>query len=308
MNTWGISGPDFLLLYIGLFIVTWVVVLAARQRTGAAGTATASYPPELGLYEAAMLNGGGQLALATAVCRLKEAGSVRLNKNDGRIVASGPLPADADPVEEWVYTHVEDSAVGAWDLLDDGPAGPVLDPIRDRLEKLGLMPTGRQTTLMLRQVLWFAPLLALGIARVIAGTAHHHPVTYLVMLMLLSVGLAVNLCRLPRRKVSTSPTSRLFYLPRTTRAGARALKSVRMEPVGDYGSPVFGSGTLAWAVAMTGLGAVVLSDAAMAATLGIGSGSSWWGGGWSRGGWSGGWSAGSCGGGGCGGGGGGCGG
>lgn len=211
MNTWGISGPDFLLLYFGLLIVTWVVVLAARQRIGAAvGTATASHQPGLGLYEAAMLNGGGRLALAVAVCRLKEAGSVRLDTKAGRIVVSGPLPADADPVEEWVYTHLEGSAVGAWDLLDDGPAGPVLDPIRDRLEKLWLMPTDRQTALMRRQVLWFAPLLALGVARVIAGTAHHHPVIYLVLLMLLSVGLAVNLCRVPRKRVSTSIAARLF--------------------------------------------------------------------------------------------------
>jgi uncharacterized protein (TIGR04222 family) len=298
MNTWGISGPDFLLLYIGLLIVTWVGVLAARQRIGAAaGTDTASYQPGLGLYEAAMLNGGGQLALAVAVCRLKEAGSVRLDTNADRIVVSGPLPADADPVEEWVFTHVEGSAVGALDLLDDGPAGPVLDPIRDRLEKLGLMPTDRQTTLMRRQVLWFAPLLALGVARVIAGTANHRPVTYLVLLMLVGVGLAVNLCRLPRRKMSTSITARLFYLPRTTRVGARALKAVRMEPGGEYGSPLFGSFTLAWTAAMTGLGALVVADAAMAATLGIGSGSRWWGGGGSGGGCGGG----GCGGGGCGG-------
>ncbi len=154
------------------------------------------------------------------------------------------------------------------------------------------MPTDRQTTQMLRQVLWFAPLLALGVARVIAGTAH--PVTNLVVLVVLSVTLAVNLCRLPRRKVSTSLTSRLFFLPRITSSGARALKSVRMEPVGDYGSPVLGTGTLAWTVAMTGLGGFLLADAAMAATLGIGSGSSRWGGGWS-GGWGGGnWGGGGC--------------
>lgn len=298
MNTWGISGPDFLLIYIGLLLVTWVGVLAARQRIlAAAGTDTTSYQPGLGLYEAAMLNGGDRLALAVAMCRLKEAGSVRLDTNADRIVVSGRLPANADPVEEWVFTHVEGSAAGAWDLLDDGPADPVLDPIRDHLEKLGLMPTDRQTTLMRRQVLWFAPLLALGVARVVAGTARHHPVIYLVLLMLLSAGLAVNLCRLPRRIMSASITARLFYLPRTTEAGARALKVVRMEPGDSQG---FGSGTLASTVAMTGFGALVLADAAMAATLGIGSGSRWWGGGWSGGGSCGG---GGCGGGGCGGGG-----
>jgi hypothetical protein len=45
------------------------------------------------------------------------------------------------------------------------------------------MPTDRQVVSMRWQVLWFAPLLVLGAARVIAGTANHHPVFFLVVLM-----------------------------------------------------------------------------------------------------------------------------
>jgi len=37
MNTWGISGPDFLLLYAGLLVITWILVLTARQQIAAAG-------------------------------------------------------------------------------------------------------------------------------------------------------------------------------------------------------------------------------------------------------------------------------
>ena len=56
MNTWGISGPYFLLLYAGLFIAAWTVVLAARRRIAAAGPAAVPGQPELGLYEAAILH------------------------------------------------------------------------------------------------------------------------------------------------------------------------------------------------------------------------------------------------------------
>jgi uncharacterized protein (TIGR04222 family) len=219
-NTWGISGPDFLLIYLALFLITWGAVLAVRERVrAAAGRASVSGQPALGLYEAAMLNGGGRLALAVAVCRLKEAGSVRLDPDRSEIVVSGPLPANADPVEEWAYRRVGSARDGGWGLLDDEVADPVLGPIRDRLQGLGLVPTAEQTALMRRQALWFAPLLALGAARVIAGTAHHRPVLYLVVLMLLALGVAINLCRLPRRQVSTGIIARLCRLPRTTRAG-----------------------------------------------------------------------------------------
>ena len=58
----GISGPYFLLLYAGLLIVAWIVVLAARWWRIAARPGAPAVPdqPELGLYEAAMLNGGGR--------------------------------------------------------------------------------------------------------------------------------------------------------------------------------------------------------------------------------------------------------
>ena len=75
-----------MLIYAGLLVATWAWVLAARRRAGGmAGTSAAVGPgsPELGPYEVAMLNGGGRLALAAAVCRLKEDGSLTLN-SDGR--------------------------------------------------------------------------------------------------------------------------------------------------------------------------------------------------------------------------------
>lgn len=211
MNTWGISGPDFLLLYVMLLALTWMIVLAMRWRIGAAtGAAAAPDQPELDLYEAAMLNGGGRLVLAVAACRLKEAGSFRRDSDDDTLTVTGPRPVNADPVQKWLYDYVKHEAIDAVDLLDEGPADPVLAPIRDRLSERGLMLTDRQTASMLRQVLWFAPLLALGVARLVAGILNHHPVVYLVWLMLLSLGIAVNLCRLPGSRPDAAQMRRKF--------------------------------------------------------------------------------------------------
>jgi uncharacterized protein (TIGR04222 family) len=294
MNTWGISGPYFLLLYAALFVVAWIMVMAVRYRIrAAAGAAAVVGPPELGLYEVAMLNGGGRLALAVAACRLKEAGSIGLDPDGGTLVVQDGLPAAADPVENWLYALVKESDVPASALLYEHRAETVLGPIRDRLQELGLMLTARQTASMRWQVLWFAPLLGLGAARLVAGLANHRPVSYLVIFMLLSAGVAVTLTRLPPRKVSTSITARLLYLPRTTRAGAHVLNGWCGLPRDDL---VAGSDELARRVVTGGLGAVVVADAALASTLGIRSGS---GGGCGGGGCGGG----GCGGGGCGGGG-----
>jgi len=297
MNTWGISGSDFLLLYAGLFVISWFVVLAVRQRIAAAAgkAAVLDEPPRLDVYEMAILNGGGRLALAVAACQLKEAGQLRV---EGRALdAGGHLPANADPVETWLYTYVQERDLFASGLPDEDRAEPVLGPIRDRLEKLGLLLTARQRESMRWAVLWFAPLLALGIARVVAGTAHHHPVSYLVILMVATVVVAVNLCLLPRRQVSTSPAVRLFRLPRVTRAGLRVLNDFSGRSGHGSLSAKAESSALASQVAMSGMGAVLLADAAFAATLGISSASG--------GGFFGGTGAGGCGGGGCGGGGGG---
>jgi len=305
MNTWGISGSDFLLLYVGLFVISWFVVLAVRQRIAAAAgkAAVLDEPPRLDVYEMAMLNGGGRLALAVAACQLKEAGKLRV---EGRALdAGGHLPANADPVETWLYTYVQERDVFASGLPDEDRAEPVLGPVRDRLEKLGLLLTARQRASMRWAVLWFAPLLALGIARVVAGTAHYHPVSYLVILMVATVVVAVNLCLSPRRQLSTSPAVRLFRLPRVTTAGLRVLNdSSGRSGYGSLSAEV-SSSTLASQVAMSGVGAILLADAAFAATLGISSASGGSGRGFFGGTGGSGCGGGGCGGGGCGGGGGG---
>ena len=60
MDTWGISGPGFLVLYLVLLAVTLAgVVLARRRALGA--PAGAAVPDRLDRYEAAYLNGGSEL-------------------------------------------------------------------------------------------------------------------------------------------------------------------------------------------------------------------------------------------------------
>jgi len=269
MDTWGISGSAFLAIFAALFAATWVFVRWRRERI----MSTTEVPggvPTLGSYEAAMLCGGGKLVLAVAASRLKERGLVSLNSSGKRVVVTGELQPDDDEVEACVYASIKDASLPASKLLDQKRAQPVLAPIRARLRDLGLMPTEEQITRMRREVLWFAPVIVLGIARLVAGLHNHRPVGFLVVLLVAA---------------SFAALTRLAAPPRTG-AGDRALKALRARP-SDV-DPVASTAALA----VTGMAALWTADAAFAGALGLtqSSGGS-------------GFSGGGCGGGGCGGGG-----
>ena len=188
-------------------------------------------------------------------------------------VPSGPLPVDAGTLESHLYARVQRYPVAATRLLDAGAADTVLSPIRDGLRERGLVPDAGQVAAMRRQSFWFAPVLALGAARLIAGSASHHPVSYLVLLMIVSLGIAVSLSRTPRDVRTVSRSARFFCLPRTTRSGADLLKRLSMVPADGGGSP-FGAAGLAGLVAIGGLGVLTATDAQLASALGGGGGSS----------------------------------
>ena len=109
MNTWGISGPQFLLLYLALLAVTVAGVALARRRVLAPGGQAAG-PARLDPYEAAELNGGGDLVVLTAASNLLRSGTLanasRRRGQQARLVARAAPEAAAHPVEWALYQQV----------------------------------------------------------------------------------------------------------------------------------------------------------------------------------------------------------
>ena len=300
MSTWGISGPRFLLIYVVLLGVTTLLAVMARRRALAGQGEGAVAPSRLDRYEAAYLNGGCDLVATTAVSSLLRAGhlaNAARRRGRVRLVARAAPAAGVHPVEWATYQLVAARpAHPRWAPGAELCREPAMAAVRERLRLAGLAPTPEQQTRYRAAGLWFLPLLALGVARVVAGTANGRPVGFLVALLLLTVVLAAALC---------------LRAPRATELGRRALGRLRSEtPRPTAGaSPaelgmataLFGAGVLWAADVETALALRVPREhgALLGMTGGVGDGGGGGGGGGSCGG--GGGCGGGCGGGGCGG-------
>ena len=286
MNTWGISGPQFLFIYVVLLAMTVAGVALTRRRVLAAPEGTAA-PARLDRYEAAYLNGGSDLAATTAVTSLLRAGHLAASprrRSRHRLVAATAPPAGAHPVEWAAYQLVAGRPDRPLREIQQGLAtSPAMAAVRERLRQGGLALTDEQQTRYRATGLWFLPLLGLGVARVIAGTANGRPVGFLVVLLVVTVVLAVTLC---------------LRVPNATELGRRTLELLRAET----GRPAVGASAseLAMATALFGAGVLWAADTETAMALRIPREHGAFGGSW--GGDAGG-GGGSCGGGGCGGGG-----
>jgi uncharacterized protein (TIGR04222 family) len=244
MDTWGISGPQFLLLYVALFAVTVPVVVLARRRA-LAGPPRAAVPARLDPYEAAFLNGGSGLVATTAVTSLLRDGVLTSTSRRGRRVRLGvgaAPPAEAHPVEWATYQLV--AAQPDRTLAEVRAAlgrEPAVAAVRERLRLGGLAPTPEQRARYRAAGLWFAPLVVLGVARAAAGSANGRPVGFLVALLAVTVAVAVVAA---------------LRVPDATELGRRTLGRLRAEtrrpPVGaspaelGMATALFGAGVL-WA-------------------------------------------------------------
>ncbi|HEX8158999.1 MAG TPA: TIGR04222 domain-containing membrane protein [Solirubrobacteraceae bacterium] len=106
--TWGISGPDFLWFYAGLCAaVAAGIACAWWLACGAAGDGTAT-TRELDMFELALLNGGPELAVTTAVTKMLHDGVLRQGA-DGSLVTVLQPGIGACRIEREIFDAVSRS-------------------------------------------------------------------------------------------------------------------------------------------------------------------------------------------------------
>jgi uncharacterized protein (TIGR04222 family) len=257
MQTWGISGPQFLLLYTALFAVTALVVVLARRRALAGPGQGAVAPARLDPYEAAYLNGGSALVATTAVSNLLRGGQLgnasRRRRQQARLVPRAAPAAGVHPVEWATYQLVADHpGRPLGDVQTALGRSPAVAAIRERLHLAGLVPAPEQRARYRATGLWFVPLLALGVARVAAGSAAGRPVGFLIVLLVATVVVAAVLC---------------LRVPHATELGRTALRRLRAETR----KPTVGASPaeLGMATALFGAGVLWAADVDTALALGV---------------------------------------
>ena len=301
-DTWGISGPTFLLVYTALGVAVLVAGtrerrrLARADRTAGQGRDWANLPQDV-----AYLNGGADLAVYSAISALHLAGVLH-PAGKGQVRAAGRLGADATPLERAVHSAAV-TPIALRRLPFHSAVAGALAATRERLVADGLLLTRERREAIRRVGLWMLLVAGFGLARIVAGVANARAVGFLVVLVIGAAVISVIwFARAPERTSAAGPLlaelrGRFDTLHPTMRPdwvanGARAAA---------VGVAVFGVGAL-WASAPAFADELELQKAA--ALGGSGGGSA---GGYSDGGSSGS-TCGGGGGGGCGGGGGGCGG
>jgi uncharacterized protein (TIGR04222 family) len=282
-DTWGISGPDFLRVYLGAGLVFLVIAIAIRlsvTRAGGTGSGRTPSAPEV-----AFLVGGRTQAIYSSVAALRAAGAI--GTGSGRALsATGPQPDGATPLDVAVYDAAQ-RGVAMGRLSNDYRVRTALGELQSRVATSGwLLDPSERARARLGSLLLLG-LTGFGVVRIAAGVANDRPVGYLVGLAIVTLLLALVFFAAPR--VSRAGRSVLAE----TRARNRHL-ALRQAPSWS----TYGMAGAAMGVALYGAAALWVADPSFAASVGLHRAAAGSGGGDSGGGGCGG---GGCGGGGCGG-------
>jgi uncharacterized protein (TIGR04222 family) len=255
-ETWGISGPSFLLVYLLIAVAVGVAGVRARRAlaepatTGPAGDLTA-HP-----HDVAYLNGGGDLAVYSALSAMHLRGTIATKR--GSVQATGRLEPDADALERAIH-RTATGPVLPRRLPFHRSVQTAMAAIEDRLMAGGFLLTDEQRWQIRRVGLWMLGVAAIGLVRMLAGVAEARPVGFLVVALLVVTVVAVV---------------QLSLAPRRSRHGDRTLCALRAEHHGL--SPevkpdwrVYGPNAAALGIGIFGTSALWASDPVFAGEIAV---------------------------------------
>lgn len=239
---WGLSGPQFLLVYaVSLVFACFVfaVVRAWARRPPASATGG-----DLGIHEFAYLRGGANRVVDTVVAGLVESGALRVDRSSLLHATASARPRDA--FEQEVLSKSEIGTTMAI-LRDHFRSRRLTDPIADELTARGLLvPAKRRTAVAASAGL--VPLLGVvGIVRMVNGIAHRYPVGFLVVELVITAfawivlqGLARGLRRTTAGHRATGPAAGRSAANRVAHRGPRAYPDRQIAAL--LGPSLVGSG------------------------------------------------------------------
>ena len=203
-NPFDLRGPQFLMLFVAMYVFGLIAALAVRRslylgRPGAERN-------ELTPYEAACLAHNPTVAIGAAVCRLAHDEHLRVipastsgDSSENRFVAARPLDVNADAFEQSVYNAATcyDDGVTFRDL--HASTLTAADQINESLRERELKPTNESHPLRLLPSAIMFTVFFFGAVKIAVGINRNRPVGFLVVLAIVALVTAFVVFRRPAR-------------------------------------------------------------------------------------------------------------
>ena len=250
-TTWGITNAQFLAAYATLCGAAGVGIWwQSRQARGAEERVPQSLA-ELDAYEIAMLGGGPQLTITSALTQLYRDGRLRVRRREGTLKLADARATAADPVERAVLEAVRDRpGISTAQLRRTLEHDEALRSISAQLREHGLLLDDEQASRLRRLGLVGVLLAGLGIARLVAAWSEDGAVGWVAAIVLVVAVATVWLLR---------------HRPLATSRGRAVLERLRAEREELRRDAAASEGAMA--VALFGGGALWLAEPAIAAAF-----------------------------------------
>ena len=222
MNPFDLSGPSFLVFYIGIALIVIIgLKLAVDEAESGAPRALPLNDP----YQIAWLRGGTPEAARIAVLSLIDRGLLAVN-GDNLVNLGNAQSTVREPIERAILARCAQSGTAATAILNDPAVEHACASYRARLERLQLMPDAAMRAQRNRWLaIAIAILLAVALGKiVIAFGRGRYNVQFLVILMALGLWVVLRLAHRPRTHLGNrmlKDLRRLFKALRQRAAGIR---------------------------------------------------------------------------------------
>lgn len=251
-DTWGISGPTFLIAYAVLAVAVLVAGVTTRRRL--ADPRVKHHVGDISTrpHDVAFLNGGAELAVYSALSSMHLHGTIVSAR--GNLRAAGRLDPDADELERAIHFTAGSGAVHRKRLPFHRPVATALTAVENRLSTAGLLLPAAQRRGIRAVGGWMLAVAGLGLVRILAGMAEAKPFGFLLVMMLVVVVVGAV---------------QLFVAPRRSRLGDRTLRELRdrhhgLAPATRPDWAVYGPDDAALSIGIFGTTALWASDPAFA--------------------------------------------
>lgn len=224
---WGLSGPDFLLLY-GVALVV-VVAFAVYLRWAVRRPRLAEPGPVADANLVAYLAGGEERVVETALARLVEQGAVRVTRKG---MVTRTTDTVADPLDQAVLTALGGRTREVADLVRRAVGATQVTGVATSAAARGLaISPARSSRARRGGVLAMTLLLVVGVVRLVTGIAGGYPVGHLVIELLVT-GVVLVVLLTTGRGVDLSTVHRAGVL----KAAREATDTANRVAVGGLGA------------------------------------------------------------------------